>query len=80
MKKLLLGLAALPFMGSVAMAGHTLTPAQMDGVTAGNTGISIIEAVITGITVTFAPGSFPLSENIPTIPLGLSSPSDHVTR
>jgi hypothetical protein len=44
MKKMLLGLAALPFMAGAAMAGHPLTPAQMDGVTAGFTSIAIADA------------------------------------
>ena len=35
MKKLLFGLAALPFVAGVASAGQLLTNAQMDAVTAG---------------------------------------------
>jgi len=44
MKKVLMGLAALPFLASGAMAGEVLTSQQMDRVTAGFDAISIADA------------------------------------
>jgi hypothetical protein len=44
MKKVLMGLAALPFLAGVAMAGQPLTNQQMDRVTAGFTATSIADA------------------------------------
>lgn len=44
MKKVLLGLAALPFLAGVAVAGQPLTNQQMDQVTAGFTSISVADA------------------------------------
>lgn len=44
MKKLFLGLAALPLMAGVAAAGEPLTNKQMDRVTAGFTALSIADA------------------------------------
>jgi hypothetical protein len=44
MKKVLMGLAALPFLTGVAMAAQPLTNQQMDGVTAGFTATSIADA------------------------------------
>ena len=44
MKKVLMGLATLPFLAGVAMAGEVLTSQQMDRVTAGFTAISIADA------------------------------------
>ena len=44
MKKVLMGLAALPFMAGVAMAGQPLTSQQMDQVTAGFSSISVADA------------------------------------
>jgi len=45
MKKLLMGLAALPFCVGVAVAAQPLTNQQMDGVTAGFSAISIADAI-----------------------------------
>ena len=45
MKKLLMGLAALPFCVGIAVAGQPLTNQQMDGVTAGWSAISIADAI-----------------------------------
>ena len=44
MRKVLIGLVALPFMAGVAMAGERLSEKQLDGVTAGFTSISIADA------------------------------------
>jgi hypothetical protein len=44
MKKVLMGLAALPFLAGVAAAGQPLTDRQMDRVTAGFTATSIADA------------------------------------
>lgn len=44
MKKVLMGLATLPFLAGVAAAGQALTDQQMDRVTAGFTAISIADA------------------------------------
>ena len=44
MKKVLMGLAALPFLAGVAVAGQPLTDGQMDRVTAGFTATSIGDA------------------------------------
>jgi hypothetical protein len=44
MKKVLMGLAALPFLAGVAVAGEPLTAKQMDRVTAGFSAISIADA------------------------------------
>ena len=44
MKKMVLGLATLPFLAGVAIAGERLTNHQMDQVTAGFTAISIADA------------------------------------
>jgi len=44
MKKLFLGLAALPLLAGVAAAGEPLTNKQMDRVTAGFTALSIADA------------------------------------
>lgn len=44
MKKVLMGLAVLPFLAGVAGAGQPLTSAQMDRVTAGFSAISIADA------------------------------------
>ena len=44
MKKVLMGLAALPFLAGVAVAGQPLTDRQMDRVTAGFTATSIADA------------------------------------
>lgn len=44
MKSLLAGMAALPFLLSVASAGQPLTAQQMDGVTAGFSAISLADA------------------------------------
>ena len=48
MKKLLFGLAALPFMAGVASAGQLLTNAQMDAVTAGFSATSLADAASLG--------------------------------
>lgn len=45
MKKLLMGLAALPFCVGVAVASQPLTNQQMDGVTAGFSAISVADAI-----------------------------------
>jgi hypothetical protein len=45
MKKLLMGLAALPFATGVAMAGQPLTDQQMDRVTAGYASQAIADAL-----------------------------------
>ncbi len=44
MKKLLMGLAALPLCVGVAVAGQPLTNQQMDGITAGFSAQSIADA------------------------------------
>jgi hypothetical protein len=44
MKKVLMGLAALPFLAGVAAAGQQLTDQQLDRVTAGFTATSIADA------------------------------------
>jgi len=44
MKKVLMGLAALPFLAGVAVAGQPLTDQQLDRVTAGFTATSIGDA------------------------------------
>jgi hypothetical protein len=44
MNKVLLGLAALPFLSGVAAAGQPLTNQQMDRVTAGFTSAAIADA------------------------------------
>jgi hypothetical protein len=44
MKKVLMGLAALPFLAGAAAAGEPLTDRQMDRVTAGFTATSIADA------------------------------------
>ena len=44
MKKLLMGVAALPFCMGVAVAGQPLTNQQMDRVTAGFTAVSVADA------------------------------------
>ncbi len=44
MKKVLMGLAALPFLAGVAAAGQPLTDQQLDRVTAGFTATSISDA------------------------------------
>jgi hypothetical protein len=44
MKKVLMGLAALPFLAGVAVAGQPLTDRQMDRVTAGFSATSIGDA------------------------------------
>ena len=44
MKKVLVGLAALPFLAGVATAGQPLTDRQLDQVTAGFTAISVGDA------------------------------------
>lgn len=44
MKKLLIGLAVLPFLAGVAAAGQPLSDQQMDGVTAGFDAIAHAEA------------------------------------
>jgi hypothetical protein len=44
MKKVLMGLAALPFLAGVAAAGQPLTDQQLDRVTAGFTATSIADA------------------------------------
>jgi hypothetical protein len=53
MKKLLMGVAALPFCMGVAVAGQPLTNQQMDRVTAGFTAVSIADAE--GLVGTGAP-------------------------
>jgi hypothetical protein len=45
MKKLLMGLMALPLCVGVAVAGQPLTSQQMDGITAGFSAQSIADAV-----------------------------------
>jgi hypothetical protein len=44
MKKVLMGLAALPLLASAAWAGQALTDQQMDRVTAGFTALSTADA------------------------------------
>jgi hypothetical protein len=44
MKKVLLGLAALPFLAGVAGAGQALTDQQLDRITAGFTSLSTADA------------------------------------
>jgi len=44
MRKVLMGLAALPFLTGIAAAGQPLTNQQMDRVTAGFSAISIADA------------------------------------
>jgi ribulose-5-phosphate 4-epimerase/fuculose-1-phosphate aldolase len=44
MKKVLMGLAVLPFLTGVAAAGQPLTNQQMDQVTAGFVSIVIVDA------------------------------------
>jgi len=44
MKKVLMGLAALPFLAGAALAGQPLTDQQLDRVTAGFTATSISDA------------------------------------
>jgi len=59
MRKLLIGLAALPFLAGLAMAGQPkpLTDTQMDKVTAGQLGL--IEIECNGIELNF----FPITQN-----------------
>jgi hypothetical protein len=52
MKKLLFGLAALPFLAGVASAGQLLTNAQMDTVTAGFSATSLGAAASLGPVTT----------------------------
>jgi hypothetical protein len=54
MKKLLFGLAALPFLAGVASAGQLLTNAQMDTVTAGFSATSLARAASLGPVTTAA--------------------------
>jgi hypothetical protein len=44
MKKVLMGMAALPFLAGAAVAGQPLTNQQMDRVTAGFTSIAVADA------------------------------------
>lgn len=44
MKKALMGLAVLPFLAGIAVAGEPLSNQQMDRITAGFTAISIADA------------------------------------
>ena len=44
MKKVLMGMAALPFLAGAAAAGQPLTNQQMDRVTAGFTSVAIADA------------------------------------
>jgi hypothetical protein len=44
MKKVLMGMAALPFLAGAAAAGQPLTNQQMDRVTAGFTSIAVADA------------------------------------
>ena len=54
MKKLLFGLAALPFLAGIASAGQPLTNAQMDVVTAGFSATSLADAASLGPITTAA--------------------------
>jgi hypothetical protein len=51
MKRLIFGLAALPFMAGLASAGQPLTNAQMDAVTAGFSSIAMADAGAIGSIV-----------------------------
>lgn len=44
MKKVLMGMAALPFLAGAAVAGQPLTNQQMDRVTAGFTSVAVADA------------------------------------
>ena len=44
MKRLLMGLAVLPFFAGVAVAGQPLTNLQMDGITAGFASVDVADA------------------------------------
>lgn len=57
MKKLLFGLAALPFVAGVASAGQLLTNAQMDAVTAGFSATSLADAASLGQVTSAASGT-----------------------
>ena len=52
MKRLIFGLAALPFMAGLASAGQPLTNAQMDAVTAGFSSTALADASAIGSIVT----------------------------
>ena len=54
MKKFIIGLAALPFVASVASAGQPLTNDQMDQVTAGFSSLSYADAQALGKIVASA--------------------------
>lgn len=54
MNKVLLGLAALPFMAAAASAAQPLSDNQMDGITAGFASISIADAQALGKIVASA--------------------------
>jgi len=60
MKKFVIGLAALPFMASIATAGDLLSNQQMDQVTAGFSSLSFADAQALGKIV--ATGSATLSQ------------------
>ena len=73
MKKLLMGVAALPFCMGVAVAGQPLTNQQMDRVTAGFSAVSIADAeglVGTGAPLLTTTGSLSLVTPYATAPAG----------
>jgi hypothetical protein len=63
MKKFVIGLAALPFLASIAAAGEPLTNQQMDQVTAGFTSLAIADAQALGTVV--LSGTATLSQVVP---------------
>jgi hypothetical protein len=74
MNKFVIGLAALPFVASVASASEPLTNQQMDQVTAGFASVSIADAQALGKIV--ATGSATLSQvNVVTTGCGCSGGS-----
>jgi len=70
MKKLLFGLAALPFVAGVASAGQLLTNAQMDAVTAGFSATSLADAASLGPVTSVESGTRTSVREILKITLG----------
>jgi hypothetical protein len=70
MKKLLFGLAALPFVAGVASAGQLLTNAQMDAVTAGFSATSLGAATSLGPMTTATSGTLSSVRQILQMTLG----------
>lgn len=66
MKRLLLGMAILPFVAGVALAAQPLTDKQMDKVTAGHTLVLLerTDVSVVGINVGVAPVTPPASAGL----------------